>query len=114
MSLRYINLRQTTHAGLSHKCHINSCSRRAQRLASADIRCRLLPANVLLPRGQGQDIAAPAFAIDSLADKPARQVAHKFTLGREETKSRSAQRHGYSQALPFPHRDIDAERSGRL
>src|ERR687898_393539 len=109
MSTCYIDLRQTTHTSPSQEGHINSRSGGAQRLAGADIRCRPFPANVLLSSGQGQHIAAPPFAIDSLADKPAGQVAHEFPLSGEETKSRPAQGHGYSQALPFAHSDIDAK-----
>src|SRR6187401_361295 len=100
MSTCYIDFRQATHAAPSQEGHINSCSRRAQRLAGADIRRRLFTANVLLARGQGQNIAAPAFAIDSLANKPSRQVAHKFPLAGKEPEPRTTQRHWDSQALP--------------
>src|ERR671910_2149337 len=114
MSTCDIDLGQMTHPGPSQEGHINRCGRCAQRLAGTDIRCRLFPANVLLPGGQSQNIAALSFAIDSLADKPARQVAHEFALAGEETKPWSPQGHGHSQALSFAHSDIDAERSGRF
>ena len=61
-----------------------------QRLVRGDVGGRLLPANVLLPGLQGEDIAALARGVYRLADDPARHTADQVRAGGQEAVVRPA------------------------
>ena len=65
---------------------------RAQAGIGADVRGRLLAADVLLARRERQHEAAPAFGVDRLADEPARHLPHEFLPRREQARHRARRR----------------------
>ena len=70
--------RQPGQPGFAEQRQMDREGERAQPGIGADVARRLLAADVLLARRQGQHPAAPAVGIDGLADQPARHLAHEF------------------------------------
>src|SRR6188474_2332910 len=83
---------------------VDEATEREERLVGRDVRGRLLPANVLLARLQGEDIAALARGVDRLADDPARHPPDVVRLGREEAVVRTAEGLVIPGTLPFADR----------
>jgi hypothetical protein len=85
---------------------------RVERLRRADVRCRLLAADVLLAGLQRQHEAAPAVDIDGLAGDPARHPPHVLIAHGEEAERRSAEVQPVAKRLTLSHADVDAEHPG--
>ena len=90
-----------------------------QRLVGADVRGRLLAADVLLAGAERQDEAALAVAVLGLADEAARHLAEELFLAGDHAAVGSAESDGDAEALGFEGDDVglgrgfdDAERDG--
>src|SRR6185503_6498594 len=70
---------------------VDDAGERVERLRGADVRGRLLAADVLLARLQGQHEAALAVDVDGLPRDPARQLAQVLLRGREEAERGAAE-----------------------
>src|SRR5690349_770861 len=69
---------------------------------------------MLLARRQREHEAAPAVAVDSLADESSRQAAHEFFLRSEKAVARSAEGHRHAETLPFADGDVGPPGARRL
>ena len=69
---------------------------------------------MLLAGLQRVHVAAHAARVVSLADHAAGHLTDERGAAREDPEVRPAEAHGDPERLPFPHRDVDAERAGRL
>ncbi len=76
--LRQILLGQFLQPDFAVDRHEDVDHQRDQRLIGADIRSRLLAADVLLARRQRQHESAPALLVDGLADQPPGHLPHIF------------------------------------
>ena len=84
---------------------------RAQHGAGADVRCRLLAADVLLAGGERQDEAALTLRVDGLAGEPARHLADVLFAAGEEPDVRSAELQPDADRLAFADDDVGAHLS---
>ena len=78
-------------ARLAEQRQMRGERQRAQARVRADIAGRLLAADMLLARGERQHEAAPAIAVERLAAKPPRHLAHEFLAGGEQAEIRAAE-----------------------
>jgi hypothetical protein len=69
---------------------------------------------VLLARLQGEHVAAPALAVDGLADDPPRQPPDVRAEGGQEAVVRPAVGEEVARRLPFPDGDLAAQVAGCL
>jgi hypothetical protein len=93
---------------------VDEAAEREERLVGRDVRGRLLAADVLLARLQGEDIAALARGVDRLADDPARHPPDEVRLRREEAVVRPAEGLVVPGPLPFADRERAAVAARRL
>ena len=80
----------------------------------ADVRGRLLAADVLLARRQRQHEAAVAVGVDGLAAEAAGHLADELLLGRHQADIGAAEVQGVADRLALADDDVGAERAGRL
>ena len=69
---------------------------------------------MLLSGLQGIDEPAHPARVVRLADDPARHLTNERHAAREDPEIRSTEAHRDPERLPLPHRDVGAERAGRL
>ncbi len=93
---------------------VDDAGERVQRLRGADVRGRLLAADVLLARLQREHEAATAVDVDGLPGDPARHPAHVLGARREEAERGAAEVESVAERLALADADVDAERAGRL
>lgn len=79
----------------------------------ADVRGRLLAADVLLARRERQHEAALAFRVHRLATEAPRHLADMLVVAGEEAEVRPAEAEPAADRLAFAHHDIDTHRAGR-
>ena len=72
---------------------------REQHLRRADVRGRLLAANVLFARLQREPVRGVAVRVDGDADQPARQRTLEFVARREVCRMRTAVAHRHAESL---------------
>ena len=73
----------------------------AEAVVGADVRGRLFPADVLLPRGKRENETAPPVPVLRLSDEAAGQAPHVLLPAGEHAQGRPAEGAGDAQALPF-------------
>ena len=86
---------------------------RRENLRSADVRGRLLAADVLLARLQSEPVSRLAAGIDRNADDAARKRALIGVLGRDKGGVRTAVAHRHAETLGGSDRDVHAQFPGR-
>ena len=89
-------------------------SERAQAAVGADVRGRLLAADMLLAGGQGQHEAALAFGVDGLAGEPARHLADELLLAGEQADIGPAEIQADADRLALADDDVGAHLARRL
>jgi hypothetical protein len=87
---------------------------RKQHLRGADVRGRLLAANVLLARLEREPVGRTALRIDSDADEAARHAALQLVTRGEIARVGTAETHRHAEALRASNHDIRAPLTGRL
>ncbi len=85
-----------------------------QHLGGADVGRRLLPADVLLPRLQGEAVGGPLLRVDRESDQAPRQIALQPRLDRHEGRMRTAVPERDPEALRGPDGDISSPLPRRL
>ena len=85
-----------------------------QHLGRADVRGRLLPADVLLARLQRQPVGRPVLRVDREPDEASGQVALESGLDRHEGRVRPAVPERHAEALGGPDDDVGAPLPRRL
>ena len=90
IGLGQVVLGQFAHALFAVNRQKDRRHQRHQRLIGADVRGRLLAADVLLPRSQRQNKSAIPCPIDRLPGQPSRHLAHILLLGRDHAAERTA------------------------
>ena len=93
---------------------VDEPSERQERLVRRDVRRRLLAADVLLARLQGEDIAALARGVQRLADDPSGHPPDEVRPAREEAVVRAAVRREVPGGLALAERDRAAVPAGCL
>ncbi len=91
-----------------HRRHVGE-----QRLRRADVRGRLLAADVLLAGLQRHAVGAMALGVDRDANQPPRRVPHELLARREEGGVRPAEPERHAEALRVADDDVGAELAGR-
>ncbi len=87
---------------------------RVERVVGADVRGRLLAADVLLARLQGEHEAAAAVDVARLADEAAGQTSHELGAHGHEAQAGAAVAHRIAERLRLADDDVRAERARRL
>ena len=95
-----------TEPGRPDRGEVDAGAEGEQPLVGADVRRRLLAADVLLAGLQGEDPAPLAVAVDRLADDPAGHLADELLATRQDAQVRAAVRHRIAQALPLGDHDV--------
>ena len=85
----------------------------AERLVGADVAGRLLAADVLLARLQGEDVALAALRVAGRAHQPAGHLPHRCHARRHEPDVRPAVRKRDAQRLALGRHDVGAVVAGR-
>ena len=96
---------------VEHRVHRGDV--REQRLRGADVRGRLLAADVLLARLQRHAIRAMAAGVDRHADDAPRRLAHERLARREERGVRAAVAERHAEALRVADHRVGAHLAGR-
>src|SRR3954462_1124710 len=86
----------------------------AKHRAGADIRRRLLAADMLLARRKREHEAALALGVDRLTRETPRHLAHMLLAAGEQPDIGSAELKPDADALPLPHDDVGSHLAGRL
>ena len=105
------------HAGKSLRTHggkVHRSRHGAQRLVGADVTAGLLPADVLFPGGQGEDVAPPPLPVVGLSHDPAGELAGHGLGGGHKAQIGPAPGELQPQGLPLPHRHVRAAGGGGL
>ena len=84
-----------------------------QRLRRADVRRRLLAADVLLARLERHAIRRVAVRVHRHADDAARRLPHVLLARREERRVRTAVAQRHAEALRVADHDVRAQLAGR-
>ena len=98
---------------LAEQRQVDREGQRAEPGIGADVAGRLLAADVLLARRQGQHPAAPPIGIDGLADEPPRHLPHEFFAGGEQPDIGAAEIERVAEGLAFGGDDVGAHLAGR-
>ena len=99
---------ELTQADLPQQGQVNGEGERAEHRAGADVRGRLLAADMLLARRQGEDEAALAFRVLSHAGQPPRHLPHELLLAREQPAIRPAELQADAERLALADDDVGA------
>ncbi len=97
----------------AHIGHVDAGRQRAQRMVRTDVGGRLLAADVLLARGQGQVEAAATLFVVGGSDQPARKAPHELFAAGYEADVRSAVAWAQTELLSLSHGDVCAVLAGR-
>ena len=92
---------------------VDDAGERVERLRGADVRGRLLAADVLLARLQRQHEAAAAVDVARLAGDAARHPAQVLLARGEEAERRAAEVEAVAERLALADGDVDAALAGR-
>ena len=95
-----------------HGRQVDLCCEREQGLVGADVGSRVLAADVLLPRLQGQGVGAPLVVVQRHADEATRDTSHLRLRDRHEADVRSAERGWDTEWLSVPDGDIESALTG--
>jgi len=106
--------RHPAHPAAAQRGHINRCRQSDQSLVGADVGSGLLPADVLFPRGQGEDEGPFPLGVHRLPDQASGHAADVLHTGGEEAQVRAAEVEPGPHALPLADDDVGAEGPGRL
>src|ERR1041384_246644 len=108
-----IDLREPPEPRLAEQAEVDAERERAQARIRADVRGRLLTADVLLARRKGEHEAALAFRIDGLANQPARHLPHVLHATCEQADIRSAEIEPIADRLALTDHDVRAHLTRR-
>ena len=100
--------------GAAQPRQVDDGGERVERLRGADVRGRLLAANVLLARLQRQHEPAPPVDVDGLPGDAPGHPTQVLLAGREEAERRTAEVEAVAERLPLAHRDVHAALARRL
>ena len=114
MSLGHGLLRSLCHAVGAHGGHVQPGGQGAQRLVGADVAAGLLPADVLLPGLETQDVGPAALVVGGLTHDAAGELAHELVGGGHVAQIRAAAAQGQTQGLSLAHGDVRAAVPGRF
>ena len=92
---------------------VDDAGERVERLRGADVRGRLLAADVLLARLQREHEAAPAVDVDGLAGDPPGHPPQVLLARGEEAERRAAEVEAVAERLALADGDVDAAFAGR-
>ena len=112
MCFRQVVLRQILQTFLAVHGHEDADHERDQRLVGADVRRRLLAADVLLAGGKREHESALAVAVVSLADEAAGHLPHKLVARGHHAAVGAAKSERHAERLRFHADDIGLD--GRL
>ncbi len=99
---------------LAQQGHVDREGQRAEPRVGADVRRRLLAADMLLARRQRQHEAALAFGIDRLAAEAPRHLADILLLAAEQPDIRPAELQPDADRLAFADDDVGVHLARRL
>ena len=108
-----IDAREAAQPGLAQQREMDREGEYAQPRICADIRGRLLAADVLLPRLQRQDVSRLPIDVGGLAHDAARHPADVLHPGRDDPEVGTPIVEMVPQDLPLGHRDVGTQLSGR-
>jgi hypothetical protein len=109
-----VQLRQLSEAGFAEQGHVDGESERAQHRAGADVRCRLLAADVLFARRQCEHEAALAFGVDGHAREPPGHLPDIFVGAGEKADIGAAELQPDPDRLALADDDVGAHLPGTL
>src|SRR5262249_28754202 len=93
--------REFLHALPTVDRHEDAAHQGNKSLVRADVRCRLLAADMLLARRQRQDESALAVTVASLTDEPTRHLANILVAGGDYAAVGTAESQRYAERLRF-------------
>src|SRR5208337_1362205 len=93
---------------------MNAEGERAKSGIGADVRCRLVAADMLFSGGKRKHIAAPSCNIDGLAAQAPRRLAQEFFARREKADIGAAEVEGVAKRLALADNDVGAHGARRL
>ena len=100
-------------AGFAQQRHVDGEGQHAQAGVGADVGGRLLAADVLLARRQGQHEAAPAFLVDGLAAQAPGHLPHVFLACGEQADIGAAEGERIADRLALADDDVGAHGARR-